>query len=234
MRVKLDKAQVDVLLSGLDELISAADAENDSTYDKDIHESNDAKIAEADALYGYLSGYEEREKESFLFSDRRRLADLFDVWAEENRVAKTPEGVIAFLQVADLLDTEAAKGYIKEKADEESRFIRSGEDTFELVDFVPLGYEIWNIGSHMVDGYLPLCRLKAVQPFEGGREIETDTLKAIKCEGAQVILAAIGYGPDTPEKMEKYIAKYSKTGKNARAVQRMEAALPYMRQLKWG
>lgn len=37
--------------------------------------------------------------------------------------------------------------------------------TFELVDHVPLGYSIWNIGKNMADGYLPLCRLAAVQPY---------------------------------------------------------------------
>ena len=30
---------------------------------------------------------------------------------------------------------------------------------FEVVDFVPAGYEIWNIGHNMIDGYLPLCRM---------------------------------------------------------------------------
>ena len=32
--------------------------------------------------------------------------------------------------------------------------------TFRLVDHIPLGYIIWNIGKHhMPEGYLPLCRL---------------------------------------------------------------------------
>ena len=75
--------------------------------------------------------------------------------------------------------------------------------TFELVDRVPLGYSIWNIGENMADGYLPLCRLAAVQPFPGGRSIEVDTLKAIKCEGAQEILAAAGWGPETLDEMER-------------------------------
>ena len=82
--------------------------------------------------------------------------------------------------------------------------------TFELVDHVPLGYSIWNIGKNMADGYLPLCRLAAVQPFPGWRNIEVDTLKAIKCEGAQVILEAAGWGPETPEQIERYIKKNEK------------------------
>lgn len=105
--------------------------------------------------------------------------------------------------------------------------------TFELVDHVPLGYSIWNIGENMADGYLPLCRLCSVQPFPGGRNIELDTLKAIKCEHAQIILKAIGYGPDTPEKMKKFIQRYEDSGKHRSAVSRMIAALPYLEKIKF-
>ena len=62
---------------------------------------------------------------------------------------------------------------------------------FEIINCIPLGYQIWNIGE-FIDGYLPLCKLKQIQPFEGCTEIETDTLKAIKVDGAQKILNAIG------------------------------------------
>ena len=77
--------------------------------------------------------------------------------------------------------------------------IECNGDIFELVGFVPRGYQIWNIGENMLDGYLPLCRLKARQPFDGAREIETDTLKAIKIDGAQTILKAVGGGQNTIE-----------------------------------
>ncbi len=50
---------------------------------------------------------------------------------------------------------------------------------FEIVDRVPLGYHVWNIGENMPDGYLPLCRLCASQPFEGATAIDPSTLKAI-------------------------------------------------------
>lgn len=111
--------------------------------------------------------------------------------------------------------------------------ITNEDDVFELVEEFPLGYHIWNIGKNMRDGYLPLCRLRPVQPFPGGREIEPDTLKAIKCDGAQVILAAIGYGPETPREMEQYIAKHAQDPRHAWIVQRMEKALPFMRKIKW-
>lgn len=104
--------------------------------------------------------------------------------------------------------------------------------TFELVDHVPLGYSVWNIGENMADGYLPLCRLCAVQPFPGGRKIEVDTLKAIKCEGAQEILKVAGWGPETVEEMEKYIEKNKDKPHRRYEVERMKNALPYMRKIK--
>ena len=115
MTVNLDREQVDLLLSGLDAIIEAAEAENDATGDADIHESNDAKIAEAGALYGYLSENVKQRKAYFPFSKRRRLAKMFDAWADKNKVAKTPEGVIAFLQSESLLDLEAAQEYLEKK-----------------------------------------------------------------------------------------------------------------------
>ncbi len=119
---------------------------------------------------------------------------------------------------------------------ENKKTITDGKDTFELVDYVPSGYEIWNIGKNMINGYLPLCRLSQSQPFEGGRNIEADTLKAIKIEGAQTVLAAVGYGLATVEEMERYINSHSNAKKGSLAyerAQRMKAALPIMKQIKW-
>lgn len=111
--------------------------------------------------------------------------------------------------------------------------ITHGGNTFELVDAVPWGYFIWNIGKNMIDGYLPLCRLSSSQPFPGGRSIETDTLKAIKIDGVQTILAAIGWGSETPDEMETYIKKHSANNDHRMEVERMKKALPLMRQIKW-
>lgn len=117
-------------------------------------------------------------------------------------------------------------------SDNTKQTITAGQNTFTVVDEVPLGYEIWNIGKHMVDGYLPFCR---VLPGDG-RRVEVDTLKAIKIEGAQKILAAIGDGHNTIAKMEQYIEK----NKNAKPgtwehhrMQQIQEALPVMRQLRW-
>ena len=106
---------------------------------------------------------------------------------------------------------------------------------FEVTDRVEKGYQIWNIGRNMPDGYLPLCRLKKDQPFDGGRYIESDTLKCIPMEGAQVILAAVGYGAQTPDEMRRYIAKYRAGTSSWRrhASEKMGRALPYMDKIVW-
>jgi hypothetical protein len=49
---------------------------------------------------------------------------------------------------------------------------------FEVVNKIPTGYEIWNIGKNMVDGYIPLTEVD-------GYEINPETLKAIRIEDAQ-------------------------------------------------
>lgn len=108
-------------------------------------------------------------------------------------------------------------------------------DVFELVDEVPHGYFIWNIGKNMIDGYLPLCQLCPSQQFEGGQEVNINTLKAIKCEGAQTILAAIGGGAMTVKEMEGYIKKYENAKPGTwvwTEVKRMKEALPIMRTIK--
>lgn len=109
--------------------------------------------------------------------------------------------------------------------------------TFRLVDRVLPGYMIWNIGRHhMPEGYLPLCRLAFFQPFPGGRNIDTETLQAIKTDGAHTILDAIGYGPETPEEMESFIEEHKTAGPEScfyGEVKRMEKALPFMRKIKW-
>ena len=79
-------------------------------------------------------------------------------------------------------------------------------------------------------------QIKDEQQIEGGMEVDTDSLKAIRMEGAQIILEAIGWGgPDTVKTMERYIKRYqnSKSMYVMRRVARYRAALPYMRSIKF-
>ncbi len=107
--------------------------------------------------------------------------------------------------------------------------------TFQLVNEVPPGYFVWNIGSHnMPSGYLPLCR-KAQRIDAGEYEIDGDSLKAIHIEGAEKILDAIGGGQGTVKSMEHYIERYKNAQPGTwsyRQVRRMKEALPIMRKIK--
>lgn len=110
------------------------------------------------------------------------------------------------------------------------------ERTYEIVSAVPLGYMVWNIGHPVAGEYLPLCRMSKYQPFPGGRSIDVDSLKAIRCDGAQTILDAVGYGPGTLDEMECFIEKHKMARPGTlrhREVERMKAALPFMRSLQW-
>ena len=112
--------------------------------------------------------------------------------------------------------------------------ITVGEHVFEIVNEVPRGYMVWNIGDNMAEGYLPFCRLSTYQPFPDGRNIEVDTLKALKCEGAREILSIASFGCRTIDDVEEYLNKH-KNPKPGTAtymdVQRCKEALPYMRKI---
>ena len=102
------------------------------------------------------------------------------------------------------------------------------DHVFEIVDEVPLGYLIWNIGKNMPDGYLPLCRIKDGREFD----IEPETLEAIRHPEAQTILAGAGCA-GTLKEMEAFVKKYKNDKRESYWVKRIEEALPYARQLKW-
>ena len=102
---------------------------------------------------------------------------------------------------------------------------------FELVEAVPYGYVIWNIGKNMIDGYLPVVQVGGYD----GCQVNIKTMKAIKTDGAQAILAAIGNGQNNVADMESYVKRYknAKEGTWSRhMVKKMKLALPYMREIK--
>ena len=115
------------------------------------------------------------------------------------------------------------KGYVLE----DSNRLICGNHEFQIVDSVPYGYVIWNIGQNMVDGWLPLVQT-------GGRDgcQVIGIKKAIKVDGAQVILSAVGYGPHTIATMQKYIEENERKKNRTHCVKRMKAALPFMCKIK--
>lgn len=111
-----------------------------------------------------------------------------------------------------------------------------GEE-YEIVKSIPSDYYIWNIGRNMKEGYLPLCKLVK----EGGYDIDPNSLKAIKCEGAQEILSVIGFfkGFDI-NKLSKQFETYIKRNKKSKydctlkRVEKVEKALKYFSKVKIG
>lgn len=111
--------------------------------------------------------------------------------------------------------------------------------TFEISDYVPLGYQIWNIGAHNTKpGYVPICRLSSRQPYAGACNVDVDRLKAIKSSHYEIIMkaASCGVGGQTLRDMEAYINKAK--GKKlppyeSSARDTIRKALPYVRELKW-
>lgn len=53
-----------------------------------------------------------------LYSERRKLADAFVMWAEQNNVAQTPESVVAYLFSKSLLNVQKCHDMIAEKRGE--------------------------------------------------------------------------------------------------------------------
>ncbi|WP_024858997.1 hypothetical protein [Ruminococcus albus] len=110
-----------------------------------------------------------------------------------------------------------------------------GKNTFTIVNEVPDGYKIWNIGPYMLKGFIPLCRLKQELLQKGLYVIEKDCLLAIKSEGSDKIMAAIGGGYHTVALMEKFLSDNPKPKEDsweAKQILRIKVALPYMRKIK--
>lgn len=102
-----------------------------------------------------------------------------------------------------------------------------GQHTFEIVDFIPYGYHIWNIGKNMKEDYLPLVQ---VGGYDGCQVIGIK--KALPLKDAQKILSVIGEGNDTPKKMKACIEKYEVKGTNQEKIGRMKEALEIMLKIK--
>lgn len=103
-------------------------------------------------------------------------------------------------------------------------------DTYEVVTEPPRGYIIWNIGDNAPEGYLPFCKLKFMQPFEGGREIEPDTLKAMKCDGARN-LSRHRTGCRNLRRDEEVHQEARTQPRKSWECERMRAAIPYLEKI---
>lgn len=50
-----------------------------------------------------------------LFSERKKLAAMFEKWADENNAAKSPENVVAYLHLIRVIDVEKAREAIRDR-----------------------------------------------------------------------------------------------------------------------
>ena len=78
-------------------------------------------------------------------------------------------------------------------------------DVFEIVDKIPTGFFVWNIGDNMGhDEYIPVCQ-DFFSKDTASSEIYTRTLKAIKLslEEVKLLRKAAGYGVNSKETAEK-------------------------------
>jgi hypothetical protein len=110
-----------------------------------------------------------------------------------------------------------------------NKTLTNGTHEFELVDFIPYGYKIWNIGKNMTDGYLPLV---ITGGYNGCQVIGTK--KAIKCEEAQTILSVIGFGQNNIKNMQEYIKEHKNSNDvwEIMHVERVEKALKILHTVK--
>lgn len=80
-------------------------------------------------------------------------------------------------------------------------------DVFEIVDKIPFGFFVWNIGENMGhDEYIPICQ--DLRPGDKDNyEINPNTLKAIKlsAEEVQLLRKASGIGINSLKTAEKAI-----------------------------
>ena len=104
-----------------------------------------------------------------------------------------------------------AKSYLCEKI-----------DIFEIVEKIPAGFFVWNIGDNMGhDEYIPLCKYLHKEDFE----IDSTTLKAIKLSTSEVkaLRQAAHWGVNSKATAEKAL-KSKRTGYNADRKRKAAAA----------
>ena len=100
-------------------------------------------------------------------------------------------------------------------------------NTYEVVDKIPYGFFIWNIGENMGDKeYIPIAELKSDKP-EDKYSINPNTVKAIKvgADNAKILNKAVTWGINTLADAKRIIK-----GKRYRANRKQlaELALPIL------
>ena len=90
------------------------------------------------------------------------------------------------------------------------------KDVFEIVEKIPAGFFVWNIGDNMgLDEYIPICKDLHPEDKEDF-EIDTTSLKAIKLsiDEVKALRQAASWGVNSKATAEKAL-KSKRTGYNA-------------------
>ena len=105
---------------------------------------------------------------------------------------------------------------------------------YGIVDAVPSGYLIWNIGEYAPDGFIPLCIC------DENLHVDVESLKAIRYDNEEerrFLLRSAGWGADNLLYCKKNIARLEKKTKRNTLEQYeldlLRKALPYLMKIKW-
>ena len=83
--------------------------------------------------------------------------------------------------------------------------LNNRNDIFEIVEKIPAGFFVWNIGENMgTDEYIPIC--EDLHPEDKDNcEINTSTLKAIRlsCEEVETLREAASVGINSKQTAER-------------------------------
>lgn len=94
---------------------------------------------------------------------------------------------------------------------------------YEVVDRVPNGYEVWNIGRHAPEGYVPFCIC-----YPDTYEVQLDKLKAVRmtAEEAEILRKASSWGLGSPTAIKR---RYKRLNAKNKAL--ADKALPILNRI---
>lgn len=109
-----------------------------------------------------------------------------------------------------------------------------GEITsYKVVEKIPAGFEVWNIGENMgTDEYIPLCE-KLHPENKKDYSINRDTVKAIKLnpDDVKILREAAGYGASNIINCEKALRRQPKSYMARRKYELAKKALPIFEKI---
>ena len=103
---------------------------------------------------------------------------------------------------------------------------------FEVVEKIPSGFFVWNIGDNMVDGYIPIA--ESVRPGDRScYEIRRETLKAIALDPAaiKILRDAANWGITSVKAANRALKRQPKSYNTRRQKELAEAALPILESI---